>query len=62
MWNLKRNDTNELKLAEQKETHRLNRMNLWLPGEGWQEGTVREFRRDMYTLLFFKWIINKDLL
>ena len=27
-----------------------------------REGTVREFGRDMYTLLYFKWIINKDLL
>ena len=49
-------------LAKQKETHRLKKINLWLPGEGWEKGTVREFRRDMYTLLFLKWIINKDLL
>ena len=28
MWNLKRNDTNEL-ITKQKETHRLS---LWLPG------------------------------
>ena len=26
------------------------------------EGTVREFGTDMYTLLYFKWITNKDLL
>ena len=26
------------------------------------EGTVREFGRDMYTLLYLKWITNKDLL
>ena len=26
------------------------------------EGTVREFGMDMYTLLYLKWITNKDLL
>ena len=26
------------------------------------EGIVTEFRRDMYTLLYLKWITNKDLL
>ena len=31
-------------------------------GEGWGEGTAREFGMDMYTLLYFKWITNKDLL
>ena len=31
-------------------------------GEGWREGRVREFGRDMYTLLYLKWITNKDLL
>ena len=30
--------------------------------EVWREGTVKEFRMDMYTLLYFKWITNKDLL
>ena len=29
--------------------------------EGWGEGIVREFRVDMYTLLYSKWITNKDL-
>ena len=37
-------------------------MNLWLPGERMGEGIVREFGMDMYTLLYLKWIINKDLL
>ena len=27
-----------------------------------KEGIVREFGMDMYTLLNFKWITNKDLL
>ena len=30
--------------------------------EGWEEGTVREFGTDMYTLLYLKWITNKVLL
>ena len=29
---------------------------------GWQEGVVREFGVDRYTLLYLKWITNKDLL
>ena len=29
--------------------------------EGWREGIVREFGIDMYTLLYFKRITNKDL-
>ena len=37
--------------------------NLWLRqvGEGWGEGTVRELGMAMYTLLYLKWITNKDL-
>ena len=31
-------------------------------GEGWQEGIDWEFGTDMYTLLYLKWIANKDLL
>ena len=31
-------------------------------GEGWAEGIVTEFGMDMYTLLYIKWITNKDLL
>ena len=30
--------------------------------EGWGVGIVREFGIDMYTLLYLKWITNKDLL
>ena len=33
-------------------------MNLWLLAER----TVREFGKVMYTLLYLKWIANKDLL
>ena len=30
-------------------------------GDGWGERIVREFGMDMYTLLYLKWITNKDL-
>ena len=30
-------------------------------GEGWERRTVREFGMDKYTLLYLKWITNKDL-
>ena len=50
--------------AKQKETHRLKRMNLCLPGGGGRgegEEIDREFGMDMYKLLYLKWIINKDM-
>ena len=31
-------------------------------GDGWREGIVRELGVDMHTLLYLKWITNKDLL
>ena len=37
-------------------------MNLWLLEGRKGEGTVRESGTAMYTLLYLKWIINKDLL
>ena len=36
-------------------------MNLWLPGER-VGGRDREFGMEMYTLVYLKWITNKDLL
>ena len=30
--------------------------------EGWEDRIVREFGMDMYTLLYLKWITNKDVL
>ena len=51
MWNLKRNDRNEL--TKQKETD-LERMNLRLLVGMMEERIVREFGMDMYTLLYFK--------
>ena len=29
--------------------------------DGWREGIGREFGIDMHTLLYLKWITNKDL-
>ena len=56
MWTLKRNDTKEL--TKQKETHR-----LWKQTYGCQgEGIVKHFGKVMYTLLYLRWITNKDLL
>lgn len=38
------------------------RMNLLVTiKEGWAEEIVREFGMDVYTLLFLKWMTNKDL-
>ena len=31
-------------------------------GGEWEDGIIREFWMDMLTLLYFKWITNKDLL
>ena len=61
MCNIKRNDTNEL--TKQKETQRLREQTYgWQQGYKWWEGIVREFGMDMRTLLYLKWITNKDLL
>ena len=59
MRNLKRNDTNEL--IFKMETDLGNEM-MAIKGEKWEEGIVREFGMDMYTLLYLKWITNKDLI
>ena len=56
MWNLKRNDTNEL--TYKIETHRLKKQIYSCQGEG----AVRDFGKVMYTLLYLIWITNKDLL
>ena len=38
-----------------------NTLRFW--GDGWgREGIVREFGTNIYTLLYLKWITNKDLL
>ena len=56
MQNLKINNANEL--TKQRETHRLREWTYDCSGKG----TVREFGKVMYTLLYLKWITNKDLL
>ena len=48
-------------LTKQKQTHR-GRKQTWLPRGRVGGGIVREFGIDMYTLLYLKWITNKDLL
>ena len=45
--------------TKQKQTHKLRERT---DGESCGEGIVREFGMDMYTLLYLKWMINKDLL
>ena len=48
-------------VSERKVIFRLTDLeNCW--GESWREGMVREFGMDMYTLLYLKWITNRDLL
>ena len=59
-----------LELTYKRETYsQTKRMNLWLHRtqtgrkcQGQWEGIVREFGADLYTLLYLKWITNKDLL
>ena len=72
MGNLKRHDTNELNILikfiklKQKQSHRLREKTYGCQGRSWREGMMgesdREFGMDMYTLLYLKWIINKNLL
>ena len=40
----------------------LREQNYGCQRDGWEEGIVREFGMDMHTLLYLKWITNKDLL
>ena len=54
MWNLERNATNEL--TKKKETHRLRKQTYGC----WEEGIVTDFGKVMYTLLYLKWITNKN--
>ena len=60
MRNLKRHDTNELVYKTEADSQNCG-MNLRLPGERWG-GRDREFEMDMYTVLYLKWVTNKDLL
>ena len=49
-----------MNLTKQKETHRSRELTYDCLGAG--EGIVKECGTDMYTLLYLKWITNKDLL
>ena len=53
-----RNKPSELTFKTERDSQTW-RTNLWLPGEGWEEGIVRESGIDKYTYL--KWITNMDL-
>ena len=55
VWNLERNDTNEPTYKTERDSQKTN---LQLPGGR----DSREFGMDGYTLLYSKWITNKDLL
>ena len=57
MWNLKRNDTNELTYKTERDSQ-TQKISLLVRGGG----TFREFGKVMYTILYSKWITNKDLL
>ena len=57
IWNLKRRDTHELTCKT--ETNRKRTCDFAREKDG---GMVREFGMDVYTLLYLKWITNKDLL
>ena len=48
--------------TKQKQTHRLREQLMVTREEGLGGGIVREFGIDIYTLLYLKWITNKDLL
>ena len=65
-WNLKMSykwilyDINLL-FTKEKQTHRF-REQTWLLGQRSSEKDIRDFGTDIYTLLYFKWITNKNLL
>ena len=46
----------------ESQTYRLREKTYSCQGEGWGKGIVRGFGMAMYTLLYLKWITNKDLL
>ena len=48
--------------TKQKQTHRLREQTYGYQRGRGGGGIVREFGTDIYTLLCFKWITNKDLL
>ena len=65
MWSPKRNNTKELtyKTERDSQTEGTNLMVVRGQGGGKDgvEGTIREFGMETYTLLYLKWITDKDL-
>ena len=49
-------------LTKQRLTDLENKLTVAGAGEGRGGGIVREFGMDVYTLLYLKWITNKDVL
>ena len=60
MYNLKRDDTNEFNYKIERLTVSENKF-MVAAGERCGTGIVRGFGIDMYTLLYLKWISNKDV-
>ena len=60
MYNLRRDDTNELNYKIERLTLSENKF-MVAAGEGCGTGIVRGFLMDMYTLLYLKWISNKNV-
>ena len=61
MWNLIRNDTNEL-FKNRNRLIALENELMAAKKEGWGEGIIREFGMDMYTLVYLKCKTNQDML
>ena len=59
---MKRNDTNELILNRKSIFPDLENEFIVAGDGAGGEGIVRNYRKVMYTLLYLKWVKNKDLL
>ena len=59
MYNLKRDDTNEFNYKIERLTVSENKFMVAV-GDRCGTGIVRGFLMDMYTLLYLKWISNKE--
>ena len=62
MWNLKKQLYRWTYLQNRNRLTDLENELMVTRGEGLEGGIVKEFGFDMYTLLYLKWITNKDLL
>ena len=56
-----KNQANELIYKTETDSQTYG-MNSWFPRQEVGEGIVKEFGIDLYTLLYLKWITNKELL